>query len=238
MTSDYSGQLTSNHVTHENLNPISSKSKIGQWHLVAFFSQKIIFAETRYETHNQELLAIVEVFKTWRLYLEGCKYEVLILTDHNNLRQFMDTKSLSSCQVCWAQEVSRYHFQIDYRQRKANATADALSRFSQGSQAEEKTLRDENTQSFLLFADLTNQGQSSRAQPIGAQNSSLTAPLGPHLRDSRPTVIVSILDPAPRRASLQRALPAGQHWRPEAVATKVAREGSRGLRAQKTRLER
>ena len=43
----------------------------GQWHLVAFFSQKMIPAETRYETHNGELLAIVEAFKTWRHYLKG-----------------------------------------------------------------------------------------------------------------------------------------------------------------------
>ena len=36
----------------------------GQWHFVAFFSRKMIPSETRYKTHDQELLAIVEVFKT------------------------------------------------------------------------------------------------------------------------------------------------------------------------------
>ena len=106
----------------------------------------MIPAETRYETHDQELLAIVEAFKTWRHYLEGCRYEVLVLTDHNNLRRFMDTKSLSSRQVRWAQELSRYHFRIDYRQGKANAAADALSRFPYCSQSEEKELRTKNTQ--------------------------------------------------------------------------------------------
>ena len=71
----------------------------GRWHPVAFFSRKMIPAETRYETHDGELLAIVEAFKTWRHYLEGSQHEVLVLTDHNNLRRFMDTKSLSSRQV-------------------------------------------------------------------------------------------------------------------------------------------
>ena len=99
----------------------------GQWHLMAFFSQKMIPAETRYETHDDELLAIVQAFKTWRHYLEGSQHEVLVLTDHNNLRQFIDTKSLSSRQVRWAEELSRYHFQIDYRQSKANEAADVLS---------------------------------------------------------------------------------------------------------------
>ena len=75
---------------------VVTKTDLGQWHPVAFFSRKMIPAETRYETHNSELLAIVEAFKTWRHYLEGCKHEVLVLTDHNNLCRFMDTKSLSS----------------------------------------------------------------------------------------------------------------------------------------------
>ena len=72
---------------------------LGRWHSVAYYSQKMILAETRYETHNGELLAIVEAFKTWRHYLEGCKHKVFILTNHNNLRCFMETKSLSFCQV-------------------------------------------------------------------------------------------------------------------------------------------
>ena len=78
---------------------------LGQWHPIAFFSRKIIPAETRYETYNGELLAIVEAFKTWRHYLEGFQHEVLVLTDHYDLRRFMETKSLSSRQVRWAQDV-------------------------------------------------------------------------------------------------------------------------------------
>ena len=52
----------------------------------------------------------------------------------------MDTKNLSSCQVCRAQELSRYYFRIDYRQGKANAAADALLRFLQKSPDEEEVL--------------------------------------------------------------------------------------------------
>ena len=36
----------------------------GRWHPVAFFSRKMIPAETRYKIHDGELLAIVEAFKT------------------------------------------------------------------------------------------------------------------------------------------------------------------------------
>ena len=55
--------------------------------------------ENRYETHNGELLAIIETFKTWRHYLKGSQYEILVITNHNNLYRFIDTKSLSSRQV-------------------------------------------------------------------------------------------------------------------------------------------
>ena len=38
--------------------------KSGQWYPIAFFSRKMIPAEAWYKTHDQELLAIVEAFKT------------------------------------------------------------------------------------------------------------------------------------------------------------------------------
>ena len=93
---------------------VVTKADLGQWHPVAFFSRKIIPVETQYKIHDGKLLAIVEAFKTWRHYLEGCKHKVLVLTDYNNLRRFIGTKSLSSRQVCWAQKLFCYHFCIDY----------------------------------------------------------------------------------------------------------------------------
>ncbi len=93
MTSD---QPSSDHITYKNPSDFS-KCEISQWHQVAFFSQKMILTETWYKTYNQKLLAIVEAFKTWHYYLKGYKYDVLILTDYNNLCQFMNTKNLSSC---------------------------------------------------------------------------------------------------------------------------------------------
>ena len=123
----------------------------GQWHLVAFFSWMMIPAKTRYETHNGELLAIVEAFKTWRHNLEGSWHKVLMLTNHNNPRRFMDTKSLSSRQVCWAQELSYYHFRIDYHQGKANEAANPLSQYPQQSAKEEDTLHTENVKIFYCL---------------------------------------------------------------------------------------
>ena len=105
----------------------------------------MIPAETRYETHDGKLLAIVKVFKTWRHYLEGCKHEILVLTNHNNLRRFIDTKSLSSRQVYWVQKLFCYHFCIDYRQDKTNGAADTLLQHPWQNAKEEVTLWAKNT---------------------------------------------------------------------------------------------
>ena len=125
-----------------------TKSDLGQWHSVAYFSRIMILSETWYKTYDADLLAVFEAFKTWKHYLKGCKHKVLVLTNHNNLCRFMDTKNLSSRQVRWASKLSRYHFRIDYCQGKANGAADALSRFPQQSQAEEGKLKAENTWIF------------------------------------------------------------------------------------------
>ena len=117
----------------------------------------MILAETRYETHEKKLLALVEAFKTWRHYLKDCRYEVFVLINHNNLRQFMDNKSLSSRPVRWTQKRVRYHFRIDYRQDKANTAADALSHFPYCSQSEKEELRTKNSQIFhQLQSSMTN----------------------------------------------------------------------------------
>ena len=114
----------------------------------------MIPAETRYETHNGELLAIVEAFKTWSHYLERFQHEVLVLTDHNNLYWFMETKSLSSKQVRWTQKLSCYHFRVDYCQGKANEAANALSQYSQQNVEEEETFRTKNVKILYRLQSL------------------------------------------------------------------------------------
>ena len=82
----------------------------------------------------------------------------------------MDTKSLSSRQVRWAQELSWYYFQINYHQGKANAAADALLRFLKRNQDEEKELQAENgrilhrLQNLLTNASLAGLSFSSFLQ--------------------------------------------------------------------------
>ena len=106
---------------------LSQPDDEGHWKPVAFWSRKMIPAERNYETHDQELLAIVAVFKQWRHYLEGSLYPVEVLTDHNNLKSFMNVKQLNGRQARWAMRLSGFDFVVQHRAGKYNP-ADAPSR--------------------------------------------------------------------------------------------------------------
>ena len=82
---------------------VLTKANLSQLHLVAIFFRNKISGKTQYKTHNNELLAIIKVFKIWRHYLEICKHEVFILRNHTNIRYYIDTKSLSFRQAFKAQ---------------------------------------------------------------------------------------------------------------------------------------
>lgn len=98
-----------------------------QYKPVAFFSRKLTPPEMNYETHDAELLAIVVAFKHWRHYLEGSTHQVVVITDHNNLKYFMTTKELNGRQARWAEKLSRYDFVVEYRPGRRNP-ADGPSR--------------------------------------------------------------------------------------------------------------
>ena len=107
--------------------PRPDKRDKEQWHPVAFFSRKMTLAERNYDTHDGELLAVVEAFKHWRHYLEGAAYDVNLLTDHHNLQGFMTTKTLSRRQARWAEWLAAFHFTITHRPGRTNP-ADGPSR--------------------------------------------------------------------------------------------------------------
>ena len=97
------------------------------WHPVAFMSRKLIPAEMNYDTHDQELLAIVEAFKQWRHYADGAQHTIEVLCDHDNLRAFMKATALTPRQARWATKLSAFDLTIIHRPGKSNP-ADGPSR--------------------------------------------------------------------------------------------------------------
>ena len=55
---------------------LTQKGEDGRLRLIAYFSRKITALELNYNIHDKELLAVVEAFKEWRIYLEGTIYLV------------------------------------------------------------------------------------------------------------------------------------------------------------------
>ncbi|KAM0723342.1 hypothetical protein Q7P37_000327 [Cladosporium fusiforme] len=74
---------------------LSQPNKKRKLRPVAYLSRKMTPAELNYEIHNKELLAIVEAFRHWRIYLEGHPEEITVITDYKNLTKYTTTKELT-----------------------------------------------------------------------------------------------------------------------------------------------
>ena len=106
---------------------LSQQDDDGVWHPVAYWSKKFTPTESRYPTGDQELYAIVHSFRVWRHYLEGSRYRIDVISDHNNLKGFMNTPRLQGRQARWCMTLSPFDFVIRHRAGKKNP-ADGPSR--------------------------------------------------------------------------------------------------------------
>ncbi len=50
--------------------------------------------------------------------------------NHKNLRNFTTIKQLNQQQICWAEQLADFEFQIHYKKSNENDDADTLSRWS------------------------------------------------------------------------------------------------------------
>ena len=100
----------------------------GEIRPVAFYSCMLTAPELNYDTHDKELLAIFEAFRSWRHYLEGSALPVDIVTDHKNLVYFSTSKVLTQRQARWSEYLSQFNLVIRFRPGKLGAKPDALTR--------------------------------------------------------------------------------------------------------------
>ncbi|CDO69315.1 hypothetical protein BN946_scf184976.g34 [Trametes cinnabarina] len=107
---------------------LSITTESGELHPVAFHSRTLSGAELNYDTHDKDLLAIFECFKTWRHYLEGSGTPIDVVTDHKNLEYFSTTKLLTRRQARWSEFLSQFNLVIRFRPGKLGAKPDALTR--------------------------------------------------------------------------------------------------------------
>ncbi|GAM88161.1 hypothetical protein ANO11243_061920 [Dothideomycetidae sp. 11243] len=107
---------------------LKQAGKDGLTRIIAYYSRKMTGPELNYDIHDKELLAIVEAFREWRVYLEGTVKPVQVYTDHKNLLYWTTTKVLNRRQVRWSETLASCNFQIHHVRGTENGGADALSR--------------------------------------------------------------------------------------------------------------
>src|SRR4029077_20631307 len=95
---------------------------------VAFRSRMLTAPELNYDTHDKELLAIYEAFRSWHHYLEGSGNPTDVVTDHKNLEYFSTTKLFARQQARWSEFLSQFNMIVHFRPGKLGAKPDALTR--------------------------------------------------------------------------------------------------------------
>ena len=90
-----------------------------------FWSRKCKDAETRYGTHERELLAIVNMLAVCRPYIEGRTF--IVKTDHKALIHLNTQPVLSRRQAGWVEKLQHYDMRIEYSPGILNTVADILS---------------------------------------------------------------------------------------------------------------
>ena len=93
---------------------------------IAYASRTLRDAETRYMATELECLAIIWCLNEFRVYVLG--HELLVVTDHNALKNVMTTKIQNARINRWSLLLAEYNPKITYRKGSLNGVADALSR--------------------------------------------------------------------------------------------------------------
>jgi hypothetical protein len=108
-------------------------SVLSQWqedsrlHPIGYLSKSLKGAKQNSDTHNKELLAIIQSFEHWRIYLEGAILPVTVFTDHRNLNYWKELWMFNYCHAQWHLVLAGFHFQIMYCRGKQSTKPDALS---------------------------------------------------------------------------------------------------------------
>ena len=71
---------------------LSQKNEGGILQPVTFMFKKHSPQECNYEIYDKELLAIIWSFECWTSELMRANHQITVLTDHKNLKYFMETK--------------------------------------------------------------------------------------------------------------------------------------------------
>ena len=154
----------------------------GLEHPVAIYSGRFSGAQLNYSTREKEFLAIVEAFRRCRHML--LQVHTTVLTDHLNLKYWMEPRELNPRQARWVEILAPFRIDIVYRPGKQATMPDALSRRADYHPTpEDKSIN--FAQALPAFAtnqttpnegDSTNENSNAGAVLRGLQQATTTEP--------------------------------------------------------------
>ncbi|CEG41667.1 retrotransposon nucleocapsid protein [Plasmopara halstedii] len=95
-------------------------------HPIAFTGRKMKPAELNYLVREQELLAIMQALKRWRVYLLDKPF--LVETDHKSIEMILTQKTTNRRIARWFNELAEFQPLFKWISGETNVVADALSR--------------------------------------------------------------------------------------------------------------
>ena len=110
---------------------LSQQDDDGNEKVVAYYGRRLSDAERKYTVSEIELLAAKECMKTWRPYLWGRHFKLII--DHAALKWLHSMKDSieggpATRLMRWTMKLQEYDFEVEHKAGKLHADADAVSR--------------------------------------------------------------------------------------------------------------
>ncbi|XP_037958018.1 uncharacterized protein LOC119687677 [Teleopsis dalmanni] len=99
-----------------------------QWHPVYYMSKKTTDAQRKYTSYELEILAVIEAFKKFRVYILGMHFK--LVTDCNAFAMTLGKKDLCTRVARWILFLEEYDYEVQHRVGSRMKHVDALSRYA------------------------------------------------------------------------------------------------------------